>query len=267
VVYLAAPPIIVIVYWQWVLAAFFVGITLTFCLEIRRRQQIAQLSPVFYFLPVVSLLLAGGIWLTGYEPAATQGETAVFLPQPQTTPSATATFSAILPSPQISRQTALILLPTTAPQETQAPQMAVLRLSIPVLNLNKPIHTIPLENGIWNVADLGSDVGWLETTAVSPEADHAMVFVGHMTYANNKLLEQGAFADIPNLPNGTAIILDTTTGAYTYHVDSVRRVSPDNADVLYQESGNTILLLTCADWNPQAGIYENRLLVRAVRDD
>ncbi len=29
---------------------------------------------------------------------------------------------------------------------------------------------------------------------------------------------------------------------------------------------NTILLLTCADWNSQEGVYENRLLVRASRE-
>lgn len=253
-----------IVYWQWVIAAFFVGITLTLCLEIRRRRQIGQTVRFLYILPVLLLLLAGGIWLTGYQTVATQGETAVFIPQPK--PPVTATFSADLPAPQISLKTEAVRPPPALPKETEAPQTAVLRLSIPALNLNKPIHPIPLEHGIWNVADLGSEVGWLETTAVSPDEKQAMVFVGHMTFANNKLLKQGAFADIPNLPYGTAVILETTHGTYTYLVDSVRRVPPDNADVLYQESSNTILLLTCADWNPQQGIYENRLLVRAVRD-
>ncbi|MBE2224646.1 MAG: class F sortase, partial [Anaerolineae bacterium] len=142
---------------------------------------------------------------------------------------------------------------------------AVTHLHIPALNLHKPVHTIPLENGIWNVADLGSDVGWLETTAVAPDEAHAMVFVGHMTYADDNLLEQGAFADIPALPYGTEIILDTATGSHTYRVDAVRRVSPDDTDALYQESGSTILLLTCADWNPQQGVYEHRLLMRASK--
>ena len=249
--------------WQWVIAAFLVGITLTLFLEIRRRRQLAQGSTVLYLAPLVLLVAAGGIWLTGYQPANSYGETAVFiLPTFPSPPSPIAT----LPAPQIS-----LYKPTRSPHTTplptaDIPETAVRRLSIPALNLSKPVHPIPLENGIWNVAELGSDVGWLETTAVHPDDEQAMVFVGHMTFANDKLLEQGAFADIPTLAYGTAVILETTTGSHTYLVDSVRRVSPDDTDALYQESGNSILLLTCADWNPQQGTYENRLLVRASRE-
>ncbi len=183
------------------MAAFLVGITLTLIFEIRRRRQLAQASTVLYLLPLISLVAAGGIVLTGYQPAKSYGETAVFISPPfPASPSPVAS----LPAPQISLHT-----PTRSPQTTPLPtaaipETAVRRLSIPALNLSKPVHPIPLENGIWNVAELGSDVGWLETTAVHPDDEQAMVFVGHMTFANDKLLEQGAFADIPSfgLRNG-----------------------------------------------------------------
>jgi LPXTG-site transpeptidase (sortase) family protein len=257
-----------IIHWQWVIAAFLVGITLTLYLEIRRRRQITSVSPGLYLLPVLSLLLAVGVWLAGYETAATHEETAVFspviLPTPTLPPSSTHLQS--LPAPQISLRESEVE-PPTHPSPTKIPlQTAVTRLRIPALKLNKPVRTIPLENGLWNVADLGSDVGWLETTAVQPDSEQAMVFVGHMTFANDNLLEQGAFADIPTLPYGTEVILETETGSHTYLIDFVRRVSPDDTDALYQGSGSTILLLTCADWNPQQGIYENRLLVRASKE-
>ena len=256
------------IHWQWVITTFLAGITLTLCLEIRRRRQIASVSLGLYLLPIIALLLAVGVWLSGYEAAASQVETAVLLPSIWTTPTSPPSLAGTqsLPAPQISLHEAESEPPTPLPPTTMPPQTAVTHLRIPALNLSKPVHAIPLENGTWNVADLGSDVGWLETTAVRPDEEQAMVFVGHMTYANDNLLAQGAFADIPTLPYGTAVILETATGSHTYLVDSVRRVSPNDTDALYQESGSTILLLTCADWNPQQGVYENRLLVRASKE-
>jgi LPXTG-site transpeptidase (sortase) family protein len=257
-----------IIHWQWVIAAFLAGITLALCLAIRRRRQIRQTPPVLYLLPMISLLLAAGIGLTGYETTTPQVETAVPIFSPS--PSATPTFSTAadkLPLPQISRYEPTAAPAAAMPPPTaEPPQTISRRLHIPALNLHKPIRIIPLENGTWNVAELGSDVGWLETTAAHPDDEQAMVFVGHMTFANDNLLEQGAFADIPTLPYGSSVILETESGSYTYLIDSVRRVSPDNTGVLYQEPGNAILLLTCADWNPNKGVYENRLLVRASRE-
>lgn len=253
------------IHWQWVIAAFLIGVTLTLCLEIRRQRQLKKTTLFLYLLPVISILIAVGIGLTDNETAASHVETAVIIspqmptPQPTTNPKQ-------LPSPQVSLHEAVISPQIDSVPTAKPPQTAVHHIQIPALNLNKSVHTIPLDDGIWNVATLGSDVGWLETTAVHPDDEQAMVFVGHMTFANSNLLEQGAFADIPALPYGSAVILETEEGTHTYLVDSVRRVSPDNTDALYQEPGNTIILLTCADWNPQAGVYENRLLVRASRE-
>lgn len=252
--------------WHWVIAAFFAGVTLTLFLEIRRRLQAGKPVGILYLVPIIFCVMAVGVWLTGYESAASFEETAVFIPPALPEPTPTSPLKD-LPAPQISLKKAPIIASTTPFPTSEPLQTAVRRLIIPSLNLNKPVHAIPLENGTWNVAELGSDVGWLETTAVSPDENQAMVFVGHMTYAHENLLEQGAFADIPTLPYGTSVILETETDSHTYLVDSVRRVSPDNTDVLYQEPGNSILLLTCADWNPQQGIYENRLLVRASKTD
>ncbi len=257
------------IHWHWVIAAFFGGVTLVFLLEIRQRRQTKHLALGFYFLPVFTLALSIGIVLFGMARTEPQTKTAVLPSLPQATPPHTQTQTpaslADLPTPQIVQHTQPTPSTNNLEPSPTPPQTAVRRLRIPALKLNKPVHTIPLEDGLWNVANLGSDVGWLETTAVHPDADQAMVFVGHMTYANVNLLEQGAFADIPSLPYGTAVILETDTGDHTYLVDSVRRVAPDDTNALYEESGDTILLLTCADWNPQQGIYETRLLVRASR--
>ncbi len=256
-----------IIYWPWVMAAFLVGVALTLTLEIWRRRQLAQPSPVLYLLPVFSLLLAAGMGLTGNEMRVSYVATAVAIPQPS--PSAGLTWAVPtgkLPQPQISIHETTAVPPAVMPPTVEPLPTAVRRLRIPALNLNQLVRPIFLENGIWDVAELGNGVGWLETTAVHPDDAQAMVFVGHMTFANDNLLEQGAFADIPTLPYGSAVILEIGDGSHTYFVDSVRRVSPDNTDALYQESGNTILLLTCVDWNQQKGVYENRLLVRASRE-
>lgn len=258
-----------IIHWQWVTAAFLVGLALMLSFEIRRRRQTASISPAIYMLPGMLLLFAIGMVLEDHEPALSKAETAVSAPITFPAPSAHQIQSIpppTLPAPQISLyeseiQEQMAAAPSLEPLETD-----VHHLRIPALKLNKPVRTIPLDNGIWNVADLGGDVGWLETTAVHPDDEQAMVFVGHMTYGLNNLLEKGAFADIPNLPYGTAIILETPEYSHTYLIDSVRRVSPNDTEALYQESGDSILLLTCADWNSEQGVYENRLLVRASRE-
>jgi LPXTG-site transpeptidase (sortase) family protein len=250
--------------WQWVIAAFLAGITLTLCLELRRRWQLGQVSSRLYILPVATLLLTGGFWFIKPPTAAPSLKTAVTPLVPQPTAIATL-YSKSLPPPQISQLDSTPLPTPILVQQEESGKTAVHQLHIPALKLSKPIKSIPLENGEWNISALGSDVGWLETTAPLPNGAQPMVFVGHMTFANQNLLEEGAFADIPTLSYGSAIVLETETELLTYRVDSVRRVLPDQVEALYEDTGDTILLLTCADWDPWQGIYKNRLLVRASR--
>jgi LPXTG-site transpeptidase (sortase) family protein len=259
---------IVSIHWDWVLAAFLAGSTLILFVETWRRQRKSWLL----LSVLVSLLwLAGGVWLVypadnrAQPLSANQDLLQVADEIPSISSSVQTEAEPFLPQPQISLREV-----TPPPTLTATPifmeETAVRRLHIPALQLNKPVLTIPLENGSWDVSTLGGDVGWLAATAAEPGGNQPMVFVGHMTFADDRLLEEGAFAHIPTLPYGSAVVLETNVEKLTYRIDSVRRAPASDVSALFQETGDAILLLTCADWNPLRGVYDNRLLVRAVRD-
>ncbi len=140
------------------------------------------------------------------------------------------------------------------------------RLHIPTLKINRPIVTVPLVDGAWDVANLGGDVGLLATTGQHPEDGLAMVLAGHMTFADGRLLETGAFAELQYATYGTRIVVEMGGGeTAVYQVREIRRIAPDDVDALYLADGDSILLITCTDWNDSTGLYANRLLVRAIR--
>ncbi|MBX3060241.1 MAG: class F sortase [Anaerolineae bacterium] len=139
------------------------------------------------------------------------------------------------------------------------------RLSIPRLDINRPVVAVPLVDGVWDVADLGGDVGLLATTGQHPGDDLAMVLAGHMTFADGRLLFTGAFAELQYATYGTEIVVEMGAETAVYQVSEIRRLAPDDVDDLYLADGDSILLITCTDWNDSTGLYANRLLVRATR--
>ncbi len=139
------------------------------------------------------------------------------------------------------------------------------RLLIPRLDINRPIVSVPLLDGVWDVTDLGGDVGLLASTGQHPGDDLAMVLAGHMTFADGRLLETGAFAELQYATYGTEILVEMGGETAVYQVSEIRRIAPDDVDALYLADGDSILLLTCTDWNDSTGLYANRLLIRASR--
>jgi LPXTG-site transpeptidase (sortase) family protein len=140
------------------------------------------------------------------------------------------------------------------------------RLHIPAFKINRPVVTVPLVDGAWDVAHLGGDVGLLATAGQYPGDDLAMVFAGHMTFADGRLLYTGAFAELQYATYGTEIVVQMEGGeTAVYQVSEIRRIAPNDVDALYLADGDSILLLTCTDWNDSTNLYTNRLLIRATR--
>jgi LPXTG-site transpeptidase (sortase) family protein len=139
------------------------------------------------------------------------------------------------------------------------------RLTIPQLNINAPIVTIPIHQQTWDVTQLGHNIGWLTQTGTHPGDDLAMVFAGHMTFSIDTTLDQGAFAELQYATYGTEIIYQTADEAVVYTVNKISRVPPDAIEELFLSDGNSILLITCTDWQSASRTYENRLIVRATR--
>lgn len=151
-----------------------------------------------------------------------------------------------------------LLGPIADPFETPPPRPA--RLRIARLNVDAPIVTVPIVNGKWDLSALGTDVGWLTTTGAFPGDKLAMALVGHIT---TERLRRGAFADLERIRPGDEIVYAAAEIEYVYQVRRRSRVTPENVKALYVPDGQTLLLLTCTDWDAEGKRYANRLLVEA----
>ena len=258
--------------WRIVLGAFLGGLALTCWLESRRRLMQPPIQPVNWWqgTAVFTALLSLGLfihaslvpfWQVGSQPKSLR-ETAVLSPNasPPLPPPSIFTLSTpphpLTPTPP-HPLTPSPLLPFT-------PSSLPLTLQIPSLRITQPIVQIPLENGRWDVSQLGSQVGLLAGTGAHPGDTLAPVFAGHMTFPTAAALETGAFADLQVVTYGTEIILRATTETFHYTVSEISRVAPSEVERLYLADGNSILLVTCTDWDENGRFYTNRLLVRAI---
>ena len=171
--------------------------------------------------------------------------------------------SATLPAPRV------FLLATTEPEPSPtlpdktdtSHEPAYLR--IPALNVAQPIVEIPLQNGRWDVSQLGGQVGWLSGTGTHPGADQAMVFAGHMTFPTSAALVEGAFANLQYATYGTEVIYHQGGHDLVYEVTAINRIDPADIEQINLADENSILLVTCTDWDGNGRVYNNRLLVRA----
>jgi LPXTG-site transpeptidase (sortase) family protein len=138
-------------------------------------------------------------------------------------------------------------------------------LHIPALGVSQPVVDLPLENGRWDVSSLGEKIGLLGSTGAFPGDTLAPVFAGHMTFPTAATLETGAFANLQYATYGTELIYELNGQETIYTVTEISRVAPEEVERLYLADGNSILLVTCTDWDGDGRVYANRLLVRAVR--
>lgn len=249
-----------------VLTAFFAGCGIALLLEtwhlLRTHVQSWRLG-LFAGLALFSFVGAGWSGLRSQPPLTTSTA-----PSTRSITAVTKSDSHTpLPAPRINhlfaQNTVDEAMRTAVPQQMTGSQPV--RLQIPALAIDKAIQPVPVRDGRWDVSDLGSQVGLLATTGQSPSDGLAMVFAGHMTFANANLLESGAFAELQYATYGTKIIVQTEDNTMIYEVSEIHRIPPDAVDALYLEDNNSILLITCTDWTEAEGVYANRLLVRAQR--
>ena len=113
---------------------------------------------------------------------------------------------------------------------------------------------------------VGGGAAWVGLSAF-PGDQLAPVFAGHMTFPTSATLETGAFANLQYATYGTEIIYEVNGSATAYTVTEISRVEPSEVERLFLEDGDSILLVTCTDWDKNGRVYANRLLVRAVRSN
>ena len=250
--------------WRIVLGAFSGGLAVTCWLESRHRWQQLQANlarglqgtAVLLILAAVGMFLyaaANPLWQRAVAPPIVQ-ETAV---SPALAPPTTAS----LAPPSVFIMATPV--PQAAPASTKVAEASYLR--IPALNVSQVVVDLPLDNGRWDVSSLGNNVGRLDGTGAFPGDQLAPVLAGHMTFPTSATLETGAFANLQNATYGTEIIYEVNGRTTTYTVTEISRVEPSEVERLFLEDGDSILLVTCTDWDENGRVYANRLLVRAVR--
>lgn len=125
-------------------------------------------------------------------------------------------------------------------------------LTIPCISLEYPIYhgtdVAVLEKGIGHVQGSSFPVGG--------EGTHALL-AGHSGVTHRRL-----FTDIENLKQGDMVCVNVLNEIYTYRVESLKVVAPDDLSQTEIEPDKDLLtLITCTPY----GINSHRLLVRCVR--
>jgi LPXTG-site transpeptidase (sortase) family protein len=162
-----------------------------------------------------------------------------------------------LPPEVVEQQLGFALPPGSVNSITQ--QGVATRLVIPKLNLDAPVILSPIENQTWKVDHLGeSYVGHLEGTA-PPGSESNIVLAAHVTIAAGVY---GPFAGLSNLSAGDLIVVYYGDQAFEYMVDNYQKVDRTAVEVTYPSSTGQVTLITCTNWDRQAGRYVERLIVK-----
>ncbi len=260
--------------WRIVLGALAGGLALTCGLESRHRlihaqtaaARLLQGTAVFTtFLSVGMFVLANQqpLWQQT-APLNTNAKTAVLTPPTSNPPTLAPPSVFILAAPTQPPTNQPTINQSTNQQSTINPTEHAY-LHIPELDISQPIIDLPLQNGRWDVSQLGEQIGRLTGTGSYPGDTLAPVFAGHMTFPTSITLETGAFADLQYATYDTKVIYETNGAEFVYTVTEISRVAPSEVGRLFLEDGSSILLVTCTDWDPNGRIYTNRLLIRATR--
>lgn len=151
------------------------------------------------------------------------------------------------------------LLPRPS-SEHIAPDVAPARVIIPSLGVDEAIIPIPIVDGMWDLSQLNTQVGWLTTTGERPGDGLAMVLIGHVTIRTG---QSGPFGYLWRLHQGDEVIYRAGGTDYAYSILDKREVPPQEVSRLYVADGQRLLLITCAHWDYLTRTYPKRLIVQA----
>jgi len=130
-------------------------------------------------------------------------------------------------------------------------------LEIPSLKINRPVVGVPLKNGIWNVAWLGKQAGWLEGSAF-PSWNGNSVLTSHVYFSNGL---PGAFVNLSQLKFGDKVIIHAYGQKYEFEVQTNTLVDANDASVFKHEEKPWLTLLTCKEYDEKTNSYRKRGLV------
>lgn len=146
---------------------------------------------------------------------------------------------------------------TPAAGEPELDTSPVVRIVIPVLLMDTVVKYVPYDGLTWLIGGLRSEVAWMGNTSW-PGLGSNTALAGHVTVAG---YGDGPFRNLADVPAGEIIILYTERNIYTYTVRESRITTADDLSVTFPTDNPQVTLITCVDWDDEAEIYLNRLIV------
>jgi len=140
------------------------------------------------------------------------------------------------------------------------PDRPARRIVIPAIDVDAPAVVIPIRNGTWDVEQITHEVGHLQGTA-SPGDKSNVVIAGHITLTAGGY---GPFRGLAQLQPGDEVLIYVgDQEVYVYKVDSLKTVEATDIEVTYPTTEPILTLITCINWDPVQGRYNDRLVVVA----
>jgi LPXTG-site transpeptidase (sortase) family protein len=138
------------------------------------------------------------------------------------------------------------------------PDRPATRIVIPAIDVDAPVVVVSIRDGTWDVEQITHEVGHLQGTA-SPGDSSNVVMAGHITLSGGGY---GPFKGLARLQQGDEVLVYIgDQEVYVYKVDSVRTVEATDVEVAYPTTEPVLTLITCVNWDPVKGRYNDRLIV------
>jgi sortase A len=140
------------------------------------------------------------------------------------------------------------------------PDRPATRIVVPAIDVDAPVVVIPIRDGTWDVEQITHEVGHLQGTA-SPGDSSNVVMAGHITLTAGGY---GPFRGLAQLqPGDEVMVYIGDQEVYLYKVDAVKTVGATDVEVAYSTTEPILTLITCVNWDPVQGHYNDRLIVVA----
>jgi LPXTG-site transpeptidase (sortase) family protein len=135
-------------------------------------------------------------------------------------------------------------------------------LTIPQLNLSRPIYGIPQTNDSWDVSWLGANIGYLIGSAYPTTAGNTLL-TAHVWDAANL---PGPFAELKTLTYGDQYTLTINNHIYTYAVreNTTLPATADLFSLVKTDGYDWLTLITCENYDSASQTYTTRRIVQAI---
>ncbi len=138
-------------------------------------------------------------------------------------------------------------------------------LSIPSLGVTAPIVHLAVDNGTWDVHNLGNNAGHLLGTAWFDNAIAGnIVFAGHVELRDGT---RGIFAGLSSVPTGESIVIHSGSWSRRYLIEASYETDPSDLGPLYASQREIVTLITCSDYDWLGNTYHRRHVVVARASD